>query len=314
MSANPRLNTLCDALRRVNAGEAELTGPLGGYSGHKIVAALSACLQSFHGDPDTCYLEVGVFQGLTLLSTAQKHPGVRCFGIDDFSLDPQGQNRSIIASRAAELSVSNYQLLDADYEDALMALASHLGGRKLGVYFVDGPHDYRSQLMCLLLALPHLHERAVIVIDDANYRHVRQASADFLSTFKDWKLLCQAYTRCHPANMAAAEERAARRGWWNGVHVLVRDPNGELPKLVLPTVRSRELYLYDHVLWSSRIAERLAVAVDLARALYNADAPRSVRRIYRLLRAGLRPPISRAQYDECNTYSEDLTAFEVASR
>jgi hypothetical protein len=96
--------------------------------------------------------------------------------------------------------------------------------------------------------------------------------------------------------------------------VLARDPDGELSRLALPIERSRELYLYDHGLWSSRIAEHLTPALDLARALYNADAPRSLRGIYRLLRARLKAPAVRPRYDDLNTYSEDLTAFEVASR
>jgi hypothetical protein len=34
----------------------------------------------------------------------------------------------------------------------------------------------------------------------------------------------EAYTRCHPENMDTPHTAQARNGWWNGVNVLVRDP------------------------------------------------------------------------------------------
>jgi hypothetical protein len=44
-----------------------------------------------------------------------------------------------------------------------------------GVYFYDGSHDYRSQLLGLLLAVPLLARRALLVLDDGNWPAVRQA-------------------------------------------------------------------------------------------------------------------------------------------
>ncbi|MBK7410887.1 MAG: class I SAM-dependent methyltransferase [Saprospirales bacterium] len=56
-----------------------------------------------------------------------------------------------------EIGVFQYAtVINQDYEDALENLKTHIGEKKVGLFFIDGPHDYRSQLMCLLLIQPFL--------------------------------------------------------------------------------------------------------------------------------------------------------------
>ncbi len=168
---------------------------LDGFSGEKLVGLMQRLPGLFAHDENACYLEVGVFQGLTLLSIAAANPNFKCYGIDNFAFfDPDGQNKGIIEKRIAKLNLSNAFLIEKDYEDALESLSIELGQTKIGVYFIDGPHDYRSQLMCLELALPYLTDHAVIVIDDSNYKHVRQANRDFLKIHPSYKLIFEAYT------------------------------------------------------------------------------------------------------------------------
>ena len=125
-------------------------------------------------------------------------------------------------------------LIERDYEDALEALGNHIGDTKIGLYFVDGPHDYRSQLMCLLLATPFLSESAVIVVDDCNYPWVRLANRDFLISNPSFKLIFEAYTECHPGNMP--EEKvtlATKRVVERRQHNCIR--SGRHPRADLPT-------------------------------------------------------------------------------
>ncbi len=145
---------------------------LTGLSGWELVGSLQRLTSLFSEDANACYLEIGVFQGLTLHSVAAANPEVQCYGIDNFAFfDPHKKNFSICEERKKALGNDNACLINLDYEDALESL--DLGTKKIGVYFVDGPHDYRSQLMCLELALPYLHENAFVVIDDCNSNHVR---------------------------------------------------------------------------------------------------------------------------------------------
>jgi hypothetical protein len=207
---------------------------LSGFSGRKIIALLqniACCLDQ----KNEVYLEVGVFQGMSLVSVSKVFSGAT-FGIDNFSqFDPDKKNYDLIRNHCKKFELNNLNLLNFDFEVALKNLESHLDGKKIGLYFIDGPHDYRSQLMCLLLARPFLSEDAVIVVDDSNYRDVRQANDDFLSINTSFKLVCERYTTSHPSNMSTEEKVTAIDGWWDGINIMVNDNNYNLPTRMINT-------------------------------------------------------------------------------
>ena len=240
---------------------------LSGFSGEKLLGALQR-LTAAACDQDRVYCEIGVFQGLSLISVAAANPDVSAFGIDNFAFfDPENRNKSLVLERKEKAGADNVELLDLDYEDALEQFAERAGGRKIGMFFIDGPHDYRSQLMCLMLAKPLLADDAVIVIDDCNYAHVRQANRDFLATHPSFKLLYENYTPKHPQNMSEAEQAEARRGWWDEVNIIACDPGDELPYMEPATLRSRQLYENDHEIHAMRQAHVGHHAVRLANFL-----------------------------------------------
>ena len=246
---------------------------LSGISGLKTVGLLQRLQRLFAGDATACYLEIGVFQGLTLVSAALEAPGMSCFGVDNFRiLDPDGENLSIVNQRIDAFGTRNARLLNMDFEAALEGFAVHDSGRKVAVYFVDGPHDHRSQLICLLLAKQHLHERAVIVIDDANYADVRLATRDFLLGHPEFKLAFEAYTADHPANLDAVTKQAAEAGWLNGVNVLITDPDGLLPSMLPEVSADRALYFNEWLTHRLRLAELAPEALMLADAVVRKDA------------------------------------------
>jgi len=242
---------------------------LSGISGLKTVGLLQRLQRvAYPNDGSACYLEIGVFQGLTLVSAALEAPSIPCIGVDNFRiLDPGGENLSIVNERIATFATTNALLLNMDFEAALETLDARTGGRKVAVYFIDGPHDYRSQLVCLLLAKKHLHERAVIVIDDANYADVRFATRDFLLSHPQFKMIFEAYTADHPANMDEATKRDAERGWLNGVNVLVTDPDNRLPSMLPHVPADRTLYYNEWLVHRLRLAELAPEALMLAEAV-----------------------------------------------
>lgn len=246
---------------------------LNGLSGEKIIGSLQRLTALLVNEPNVCYLEVGVFQGLTLLSTAFACPEIKCYGIDNFAqFDPQKENYSLIKDRQNKLGITNAEIINQDYEDALMKLSEYIGNSKVGVYFVDGPHDYRSQLMCLELTLPYLHSNAVILVDDCNYLHVRQANRDFLITHPEYKLLFESYTSCHPNHMLPDDNGEVRKGWWNGINVLVRDINNELQPIFPPTERSRELFENEHKIHPHFLAKLAPDTLNFLYSMYESRA------------------------------------------
>ncbi len=284
---------------------------LTGISGLKSVGLLQRLARVAEGH-DSCYVEIGVFQGLTLVSTALAAPTLPCFGIDNFRiLDPEGTNKSIVDQRLRDFATTNAHLINMDFEVALASLLEQTNGQKMSVYFVDGPHDYRSQLVCLLAAKPLLSPGAVIVIDDANYPAVRQATYDFLTSHPDFALIFEAYTDAHPANLDAATLAAAENGWLNGVNVIVHDPAHRVDRTLPPVSDDRTLYFNDWLVHRLALAELAPEALALAHAVVDgADAKAETA----ALKAAYAPfaPVAEARLRDRNTYSQGLTPGRLA--
>ncbi|MCS6968023.1 MAG: class I SAM-dependent methyltransferase [Cytophagales bacterium] len=279
---------------------------LTGYSGKRLIAVLQGLTSLFRENQQLCYLEIGVFQGLTLLSVAGANPEVACFGIDNFqTYDPEKQNMRIFMERRQKLGLDNAHLINLDYEDAFENLYAHTKGRKIGLLFIDGPHDYRSQLMGLMLAMPYLSENAVIVVDDSNYLHVRQANTDFLMTHPEYKLIFQSYTPCHPVNMTAEQAERARQDWWNGVNIIVRDKDNVLPSMYPPTRRNRILFENDHFTHSSRIGELSPRALTVLNLLFTGRWMRAVKNLYMAYKE-YKQLCLKNRFDDANTFLEEV--------
>lgn len=277
-----------------------------GLSGDKLIGFLQRSALSASREEENGYLEVGVFQGLTLSSVASSAPQMSCFGIDNFSqFDPENKNRAIVKARLAEHCQGNGVLIDADFEEALLDLESHIDEKRIAVYFVDGPHDYRSQYLCLDFIKPYLAERAVIVVDDSNYEHVRRVNCDWLKANPDFALLYESYTPAHPKNLEGVELQKCRDGWWNGVNILVRDSGHSLCRIYPPVDASRERYLNDHWIHPHRYAELVPELLNATRFPFLAG-------IVRFLRARSRRPGLVARFTSMNTYSENLPDRRLA--
>jgi hypothetical protein len=284
---------------------------LTGISGLKTVGLLQRLAAAANGG-DGCYLEIGVFQGLTLVSSALAAPDLDCFGVDNFRiLDPEGVNKSIVEQRLREFAVGNATLINMDFEDALADFDNQASGRKASVYFVDGPHDYRSQLVCLLAAKPLLAANAVIVVDDANYPAVRQATCDFLASHPEYALLFEAYTEAHPTNLSSEALAKANDGWLNGVHVIVRDPECRVERTMPPVSQDRTLYFNDWLVHRLALAEVAAESLALA---HKAVADEDFSAELATLKSAFAPlrDVAANRFPDRNTYSEGLTAGQLA--
>ncbi|MEL7490837.1 MAG: class I SAM-dependent methyltransferase [Pseudomonadota bacterium] len=175
-----------------------------------------------------CYLEIGTFRGKTILTSANANPDKDHVAVDNFSqFDKDGENLRILNEASNELT--NFKIHDQDYE--IMLRESRLP--KAGVYFFDASHDYRSQIIALINAPRFLTEGGVILVDDTNYHHVRYASYDFVTAFPAFKLVAEIYTGIHPGKLAGAEKEHVVATWWNGVNVIVHDPDNKYENVEL---------------------------------------------------------------------------------
>jgi len=194
------------------------------------------------------------------------------------------------------------------------SLPASINKDKINVFFVDGAHDYRSQLVPLLRIKPLMATNGVIIIDDANYPHVRQATIDFLESDSEYALLCEAYTEAHPANLSGKAKEEALAGWWNGVNILVRDPDHVLKRSLPPqTPESRNLHFATHDIFRNRYAELSYEILKSIEVLVNdlPSSPAERSRIANILENhNLAHPL---RFNHQNTFSKSLPRFNIFS-
>ena len=285
-----------------------------GLSGNCVIGCLQRFVERICSGGKSCYLEVGVFHGRTLCATALVNPDVACFGVDNFSLfNDDATNLQALRERIRANGIRNAFVLEGDAELILPRVKEYTNGLPVGVYFLDAAHDYRSQLMGLLLARPSLAEGGVIVVDDCNYAHVRRANVDFLATNPDYALLCEAYTPAHPCTMDSAARAQAEITWWNGVNILTHDPDWRLERRV-PSCGDSSSYLRMHDIFRHQFAELALDALEFCSTL--ADAPDLAEDATTVLRQKIlehrtcHPQRKRKQ----NTDSSQLAPFAISTR
>jgi hypothetical protein len=152
----------------------------------------------------TSYVNVGVWNGFTLLSGMIENPDKQCIGIDNFS--EYGGPKEQFLRRFNEHKSANHQFYDMDYREYFAEV--HSG--EIGFYIYDGNHFYEHQLMGLKVAEPFFAKNCVILVDDTNDPGPRRGTLDFINqSGNKYEILLDAKTRanCHPT-------------FWNGVMLL----------------------------------------------------------------------------------------------
>src|SRR5205807_782126 len=137
------------------------------------------------------------------------HAGVRGYAVDNFiEFDPHNLNQSILMKNLAVFNLrEQVRFFNQDFEQFFSDQCD--SATNIGVYLYDGAHDYRSQMLGLLLAVPILAKRALIIVDDSNFTAVKQATWDFLAVRPEGRMLFDLPTpgNCNPT-------------FWNGIYVL----------------------------------------------------------------------------------------------
>lgn len=154
-------------------------------------------------------------------------------------------------------------------------------------------------------------KNGIILVDDSNYEHVRQANSDFLATHPEFALVFEAYTPCHPQNMVFSEYESAIKGWWNGVNVIMHDPEHKIKRSLPRTSSDRNNYLNEHIIHATGASVLSLEAMAFVQSFYRLrNLPRAlVNLFYQAYRN--RSQIS-LKYATCNTDSNMLPKVRVA--
>jgi hypothetical protein len=125
--------------------------------------------------PGSAFVNVGVWNGFTLLSGMAGNAGRACIGVDNFS--EFGGPREAFLARFERARAAGHSFYDMDYRDYF----ARQHDAPIGVYLYDGEHSYEQQLAGLELAEPFFARDCIILVDDINAEQPRQATADFLA-------------------------------------------------------------------------------------------------------------------------------------
>lgn len=169
---------------------------------------------AYHLLPENeAYLEIGTYQGKSLLSALIGNPLRPTFACDNFS---EFDVNSLAITQA---NLRSYGLADAvtfydcDFREILTPDRLPV---PIGLYFYDGAHDEESQYLAIKKIEPFLADEALVLVDDWRFARDSQSFAErgtqqaARESGHAWQLLYNLPARCN-GDLAM---------WWNGVGVL----------------------------------------------------------------------------------------------
>jgi predicted O-methyltransferase YrrM len=162
------------------------------------------------------YVEVGTYQGCSLLSAALFNPSTICYGIDNFSqFDHDNINKDILIKNIEISEVKNVRFYEGDYSEVIPAKFSE---KSIDVYFYDGEHSYDSQISGLNIIKPYLKDTGIIIVDDASWPEPRKANNDWLKDNPEYSILELSIKNYD------IEKNCNNPYWWNGLSIFYKRP------------------------------------------------------------------------------------------
>jgi len=165
--------------------------------------------------PGQAFVNVGVWNGYTLLSGMVGNADAKCIGVDNFSHN--NSPRDEFLERFDQARGRDHEFHERDYREYFADV--HSG--PIGFYLFDGPHTYRDQLDGLKVAEPFFAENCIVMVDDSNWDQVRRANFDFMNTSRNqYRVLLDKQTPAsgHPT-------------FWNGLMIFQLVGRNKISKL-----------------------------------------------------------------------------------
>ena len=204
----------------------------------KLLNCAAACL----GD-DEVYVEVGCYKGASLVGAAAGNPRARIFACDNFS-QFDGAAEALRRTLDAHTAPGQVEFHDQDFRDFMNSAPWRPA--RIGAYFYDGGHSFADQYYGVALAIPHLADDALVVVDDTNKRAARSANA----------LIARAIGAFEPI-LDLRTPRNHSPTWWNGVQVFRyrRSPGDAAVRFPAPGFAIRKI-IYDDLLLAMKHRRR----------------------------------------------------------
>ncbi len=150
-----------------------------GLSGRKFRVLLNNLIRTFEYPK---YLEIGSWLGSTACSACYKND-LEMTCIDNWSqnfsnnLDPKKTFKKNIKNYITKNS--KFRVIEKDFRQFNFNLLE-----KINIYFYDGSHNYEDHFDSVKLILPSLANKFIFIVDDWNWRQVREGTLDAIKKQK----------------------------------------------------------------------------------------------------------------------------------
>lgn len=155
------------------------------------------------------YMEVGVWQGATLISACYGRPALQqAFAFDDFSQFTDVNPRDIFQRNVTQwLDPTRITFRDQSFFE----IPQRELPRDIDVYFYDGLHGYDAQRRAISHAWPSLADGAIVVIDDADFGDTIPGTLQGLA---------EVGGRVSFQRHLPARYNGDTQLWWNGLYIM----------------------------------------------------------------------------------------------
>ncbi len=138
-----------------------------GFSGRKF----RLFLNNLFGElAEPRYLEIGLFHGASFCPAIFKNR-IRAVGIDNWS-EYGGTSTKFYAN----LAQFNHDGADVKIVESDFRKVDYTTLGPFNVMFYDGSHHEKDQYDGVILPMPALDDRAILIVDDWNWHHVRRGT------------------------------------------------------------------------------------------------------------------------------------------
>jgi hypothetical protein len=183
-----------------------------------VITLGASCLNS-----DEAYLNIGVWDGFSLLAAPSGAPNAISIGVDNFSemhhqqqplLNPQlsrdyGDTRSNFYRALRQCGSPRTSFYEMDWRRFMKTAVFPKGG--IGIAYYDGEHTAEAHEEFFATIVHHLSPECLIFVDDTRIDFVQSSVRKFLTANSDFELILE-----------LGGKRRRDPAWWGGFMVLGR--------------------------------------------------------------------------------------------
>ena len=171
-----------------------------------------------HLEPREAYLEIGTWQGKSLIAAMRGNAPRSTFACDNFSEYDASKGKRLELNALLMRNLRQYQLdrhvtfYDAPFQ---RICTTEKLPTPIGLYFYDAAHDEQSQYQGITLVESFLADTAVVIIDDWRFAPDSQSYAKVGTE----RAIRESQHAWEPLYELPARFNGDRAMWWNGVAV-----------------------------------------------------------------------------------------------